>query len=265
MPYDNNLEPSRPKIEEPIEPVINLRRSENSEISPLPPQDEDQEEDLAIAEIAEAEEIDLANQLDREYQLSLILQQADQIKQEGQSFGRPSFFKYFVILIPWAIVVDLVDAADLTGIGIILGRAFSIFSWVSIMLIMWFTDGELKRAHRYTENLEETVADIQKNIAQTTRFALRGSKILRRVPGMKGVARQIPRTLVKIRRAARKNPLTKVLIGGAINMFPFLAIFNLLFVWVYLSYRDEKKSFKHAQEESEIAYNQIFENAEELA
>lgn len=191
-------------------------------------------------------------------------QQAEKIYEEGQSYGHPSYFKYFVILIPWAILVDVIDFIDLTGIYIILARIFSVFSWVSIMLILWFTDGKLKRAHHYSENLEHAIVNLQKDISRTTRFALKSSKVLRKIPGMKGMARQIPRTLVKIRRVARKNPLTKVLIGGAINMIPLIAVLNLLFVWVYLSYRDEKKSYKGVREQAEETYNQLSQEISQM-
>ena len=70
---------------------------------------------------------------------------------------------------------------------------------------------------------------------------------------MKKIARAIPRTMVRLRRLARKNPMAKVAIGGLINLIPFLAIFNLMVVWVYISYRDEKKTYRQAREAGEEA------------
>lgn len=218
-------------------------------------------QEARIEELENIEEEEMVmNEMAEEQELYQLRQQAERIYEQGQSYGHPSFFKYFVVLIPWAVAVDIVDTLDvdvMTWIGFIFARSFSILSWLSILFILWFTDGKLKSSRNYAESLESTISDLQKDIVLTTRYALKTSKYLRKVPGMKGVARQIPRTLVKIRKFARKNPLTKVIIGGALNIIPWLSIFNLLCVWVYLSYRDEKKSYKQAAEMAKEAYEQI--------
>ena len=121
---------------------------------------------------------------------------------------------------------------------------------------MWLTDSRYKKAHELIGNLEEAILDVQQKVARASSFAMKSSKFLRKVPGMKGLARKIPRTMVRVRRLARKNPLTKVLIGGAINLVPFLAMLNLMIVWIWLSYRDEKKAFKQARETSEETVEQ---------
>ncbi len=222
------------------------------------------ETEVAEIEEDEIEEGEYANQLALEQEQAQYQQEAGRIYEEGNAYGHPSFFKYFVILIPWAVIVDIVDGLDLTGIGAIVATIFSVLSTGAILFILWFTDGKLKSAQDYHENLEQEVTNLQKDIAMSTKLALRGSRALRKVPGMKAVARQIPRTLVKIRRIARKNPITKVLIGGALNAIPFIAVLNLLCVWVYFSYRDEKKAFRGAQEAAQEAYEQLSQNISEV-
>jgi len=219
--------------------------------------DEQVRAEAELQEIEENEEEEAMNELASEQEAYLLQKQLEQLLQEGQSFGHPSYFKYFVILIPWAVIVDIVDVLDLTGIGAIIGRAFSIFSWLCIIFILWFTDQKYKRSQNYAEGLEDRIAQINQDLARVTKYSLKGSRYLRRVPGMKGIARKIPRALVKIRRFIRKNPITKVLIGGAINIVPWISVFNLLFVWVYFSYRDEKKGYEHASEISKEALGSI--------
>jgi len=175
---------------------------------------------------------------------------------EGRNYGKPSYLKYSFLFII-AAVIDIVDLADLTGIGIIISKIVTIGGTGIIYFTLWLTDGRMRKAHKLTDDLETAIADAQQKVARASRLAVRTAKVMRRIPGMKGLARKIPRAMVKIRRVARGNPLAKALIGGTINLVPFLAIINLMVVWVYLSYRDEKKAFKYARESSEEAIRQI--------
>ena len=90
------------------------------------------------AEIGEAEEFEYANELAAEQEANQILQQAEGIREQGKRYSHPSYFKYFVILIPWAIVVDIIDTLTLTGVGYIIAVGFSLFSTALIMFILWF-------------------------------------------------------------------------------------------------------------------------------
>ena len=201
----------------------------------------------------EEEETALAFQAEQE--LNLALQQVSQLYEEGQNYKKPSLLKYS-FLFTVAGVIDVVDFLDLTGVGIIIAKIVSIAGTGIIYFTLWLTDSRYKKAHELIGNLEEAILDVQQKVARASSFAMKSSKFLRKVPGMKGLARKIPRTMVRVRRLARKNPLTKVLIGGAINLVPFLAMLNLMIVWIWLSYRDEKKAFKQARETSEETVEQ---------
>lgn len=220
----------------------------------------DQEEDRAQIE-EEQQELDLENELEAEYQAGVA-----KLAEEGMSFGGPSLFKYFVLLMPLAIIVDAVDFLDVsafTGVLfflVVIAKVFSFFCWMVLLFIMWFTDTKIKKAHSYGANLESQVNQLQiltsiesarARISKDTRLALKGAKILRKVPGMKGASRGIVRGMVKIRKIARRNPLTKVFIGGAINLIPLVSILNLLSMWVFWSYLDERKTYRQAREAAE--------------
>ena len=192
----------------------------------------------------------LANELALEQENYAAQQELQNIASEGKSYGHPSYIKYF-ILFSLAVIVDVVDFADLSALLAILARFFSFFAWIGMLLIYWFTDTKQKNAEKYVQDVEARVANVQLAIARGTKSALRTAKFLRTVPGMKRVARQIPRMLVRIRRVARKNPITKIAVGGTLNLFPFLALVPWMFFGVLWAYLDEKKTYKNAEESAE--------------
>jgi len=180
-------------------------------------------------------EIDTADQLAEKQNFNLAQQQLNQAMEEGRQYDHPSYFKY-AFLFGIAIIVDIIDFADLTGIGLIISKIVSIGGTAMIYLTLFLTNGKMKKAGEYGKNLEASVAAFQTQ-------AIRISKALRKIPGLS--------------KFASKNPLTKILIGGAINLIPFVAIINLLTFWVYLSYRDEKNTYKQAKQTSLEAAEQF--------
>lgn len=175
---------------------------------------------------------------------------------EGLNYGKPSKLKYF-FLFTVAGIIDLVDLLDVTGIGIIVSKIVSIGGTGLIYFTLWLTDTKTKKAEKYEDDLYMVGVGLEDKIRRYSQLAMKTSKKLGKIPGLKGVARKIPRTLVKLRRVARKNPITKVLLGGVINLVPFLAIINLMIVWIYLVYRDEKKTLKRAVEAAQEAAEQV--------
>lgn len=197
-----------------------------------------------------------ALQLGAEQRLNATHQKVAQMLKEGRSFHSPSKLKYAFLFVI-AAAIDIVDLADLTGIGIIISKIVSIGGTAIICFIFWLTDGKVKRAQVYSDDALIALMEWQQTVSQYSRLAMQASGVLRKIPGLKRVARSIPRAMVKLRRIARRNPLTKVLIGGAINLVPWLAIVNLMVFWIYLSYRDEKKTFQEARKISQQIAEEI--------
>lgn len=202
------------------------------------------------------DEREIAAALEAEQELNLAEQQLTEVAESGQRYGHPSYLKYS-FLFTIAFIVDVVDTTDITVVAILLSKTVSIVGTGIIYFTLWLTNGKVKRANEYEKNLATAVAFAQERVAQYSRVAMRTSRVVGKVPGMKGLARRIPRAMVRVRRIARKNPLTKVLIGGAINLVPFLAILNLMVVWIFFSYLDEKKALKGVKEASKEATEQF--------
>jgi len=183
-------------------------------------------------------EYDTAVNLNQEQILYEKEERLRRILEEGKNYKKPSKLKYG-FLFTVAGIIDAVDFLDITGVGIIISKIVSIAGTGIIYFTLWLTDSKVKRAQVYSNDALLAVAEFQQAVSQASRMAMRVSKTLSHIPGLKGLARKIPRGLVKLRKIARRNPLTKILIGGIINLMLF---------WIYLSYRDEKRTFKEARE-----------------
>ncbi len=204
----------------------------------------------------EENEEETATILSSEQELNIARENLQKKIAEGELFKKPSKLKY-AFLFTVAGIIDVIDVLDVTGVGIIISKIVSIGGTGIIYFTLWLTDTQLKKAHKYEDDLSMVGMGFEDKIQRYSRLAMKTSKKLAKIPGLKGVARKIPRTLVKLRRVARKNPITKVLLGGVINLVPFLAIINLMVVWIYLVYRDEKKAFKKAREAAQEAMEQV--------
>lgn len=195
-------------------------------------------------------------QLNKEQLLYEKQQRLLKLIEEGKSYNRPSWLKYgFLFLV--AGVVDIVDLADFTGIGIIFSKIVSITGTGIIYFTFWLTDNKLKRAQVYSDDALTAIVELQETVSQMSRLAMRTSRLMRNVPGFKGLARRLPRAMVNLRKVARRSPVTKILIGGVVNLIPWLAIVNLMLFWIYLSYRDEKRTFREAKEVAIQAEEQL--------
>jgi hypothetical protein len=204
-------------------------------------------------EILEEEE-DIANQLAAEQEIYVAEKQLSALAEEGNSFKHPSYIKY-AILGSISVIQDVVDLADLTGIGAVFGFFISVACTILIIAIFYFTHTRFINARNYISKIEELVPGIQANIAHATRLTLRTARQMRYVPGMQGISRKIPRVLVRIRRAARSNPFTKVIVGNLIDLIPFLGLFPWSTISIVLSYLDERKTFNAAREASEEIFS----------
>lgn len=175
--------------------------------------------------------------------------------EDGKQYKRPSLIKYSV-LYTLAITTDAVDLLEFTGVGYFIAKAYKLACNGAIIFILWLTNTKQKNAHQYTESLENIVSEAQANLAHYTRLTLRAAKIGKTagkyipVVGQRitKISSKVPRILVKIRRKAMKNPVTKFFWASAADFVPFLDLVPWTTLGVWLSYRDEKSSYQQAQE-----------------
>lgn len=219
----------------------------------MPEETVDQNRDLNLVE-----EEQYASELVAEQELYSIEQQIQKLTEEGRSFGRPSLFKYGVLLF-LAILADIVIIGSylLFGVGIILSTFLASPFIISIILVSWFTDTKLKSAQAHPEKVEQTVILVQQRVAAATRTGLRTAKALRKIPGMKGVARAIPRKLVQVRRVARRSPIGRILMGSGANTIPIINLIPWQIVSVLMAYSIEKKTLEEVEQATNDAIEQL--------
>lgn len=152
-------------------------------------------------------------------------QEIEKVVEEGKSYRSPSRVKYG-ILFGLAIVVDVVDLSEFTGIGYFFAKALSIICTVVIIAILFLTGGNQKKARGYRKRLEDVIEDAGRNVAYGARMILRVGKIAKYAPWLGG--------------------MVKFILAAAANLLPVLGLFPWMTIGIWLSYMDEKKTLRDA-------------------
>lgn len=202
------------------------------------------------------EEEQLAFELGANQELYAAQAEATELYNQGQKFSRPSLVKYSV-LASLASIIDLVDLIDFTGIGVAVGRTFSFGAWIIMLLILWFTNTNQKRADEYIKNIEKKAEILAARIASAEKNILTVARLSRKMPGAKQLYRKfhlraIRRTRIALKNVSKssKNPIIRSAVSGSLNLVPFLAVIPWMLVGIWLSYRAEKESYKNARDAS---------------
>lgn len=178
-----------------------------------------------------------------EYANQLAAQQETYQEQQGRGglplFSGPSLFKYALILMLFAIPNDLIDAIDITGLGMVLSWFISTALSVATLFLIWFTDSEFKR--------------VKSHLANKGRY-------------QKTLAKTATRVAAELTKFAPKNPTVKILAGAILEMIPIISLLPWSTISVFLAYADERKTFKKAREvaKSEEEAGQFSETVPEM-
>ncbi len=159
----------------------------------------------------------------------LYSQQTAYQEQQGRDsnplFSGPSLFKYALILLFFAVPNDIIDAIDVTGLGMIFSWFISTSLSVVTLFLVWFTDSELKRVKSHMANRGK----YQKVLAKTA-----------------------TKVAAKLTKFAPRNPVVKVLAGTILEVIPVISLLPWSSISVFLAYTDERKTFKEAREIMEL-------------
>ncbi len=207
----------------------------------------------AASEEAEMEEAEYAEAGDVEEEMNSemlgVSRVATDLAEAGEDYIKPSFFKFFV-LGSIAITADIVDLIlYLTGVGAFISFFISMIFLALLALIVWFTDTRFKRAQDYIKFIEteapRLAGQIESTLLKLSRRAVRyGTKLER--AGFTQAGTKLTQVGARVSRFAKKNPLTKILLLGAADIVPVLELLPLNSISIYLTYRDEKKTYDEA-------------------
>lgn len=201
-------------------------------------------------DFAETEE-DYADQLALQQENYQTEQQLIDFHNEGIKYSHPSYAKYGIVSL-LGLITESTDFLDLIGIGVVVSKPSALFFTFIIFLIFWLTNTRQKRADDYVGKAEELVETVTANLAHIERRAFQAAKIARRFGAKRFAAR------IRISsRLVRRNPLFKFVAAGTANLIPFIAVFPWVLLGIYLSYRDEKKSYQNARETATEIADQI--------
>lgn len=183
------------------------------------------------------------------YQLQLLQAKYYELQaliEQGSNYKHPSYLKYGVLL-GFSSLIDIVDLLDLTGVGAIVGRLFSLFVSAILLYIYWLTNTKQIKAKEYVQDLASKVEDVEKYMAKASRLYSKISNNKISGPGIYNkIARSRGKTVI-----ISKSPGTKIVAGSVANLVPFVAVVPWTMLGVIFSYLDEKKIIANARIEAE--------------
>lgn len=167
------------------------------------------------------------------------------VKARASVVRPPSKPKYaFLFLV--ALIGDLVDWLSLTGIGLIVTYLVDIFVGVVLLLAGVRANSKLKAIKKFQDEISQNLAHIERRLvfyAQNYRRALVAS---RKVKVLRRPVRQIALKISKLIKSVGRNPAMKNMAAIVADLFPFLELVPWRTLSIYLTYRDESKTYEES-------------------
>lgn len=204
-------------------------------------------------EQARLEEEALANELIADQEIYAAEQDLATLAAQGQQFGKPSLLKYF-FLGSVAIVQDLVDVLDVSGIGAIVAFGVSLICGAIIIVTCYVTNTRYKKAQQYNDEVFQLFPLIQERINYALRLTARAARYGRKIKSLRPVVRRGLRVINRAKRWVKRNPLTKVIFLNVLDFIPFIGIVPFSTISIMLAYRDERAAFQKARELSQSIF-----------
>lgn len=159
----------------------------------------------------------------------------------------PSKFKYGA-LFALAGFADIVDLAELTGIGIILVWAVKLIVSPILFFAGFGANTRVKAMSQFQEGVGANIAELTQQAQTYARRYTTAIKFSRKTGILKKPVRKMALKITKARTVIMRNPAVKNGIAVIADLVPFLDLLPWRTIGIYLAYRDEKKTFLEAKE-----------------
>ena len=196
---------------------------------------------MAQAEIEEKYYSDLAFLRAQEQELNEVQATAD------RTVRHPSRLKYFLLFV-LAIIADIIDFLQLTGIGIILVWLVNIFVTPILFLAGLGANSRIKAMNRFYAEIQRNIDGLTRKMMFYSRMYTRALRFSRRTGFLKKPLRKVGLGVARLRRSVRRNPVTKMGAALILDLIPLIELLPWQTIGVYLMYQDEKKTFKDTQQ-----------------
>ena len=178
---------------------------------------------------------------------------ARNIQEISQNLNPPSKLKYFFFGFI-AFFADIVDvAAALTGIGIVFSLIVDIVVAPILFFAGWNANSRIKAIRKSADNIHIHIEKLGRRIIQIRNIYARSLRLARKIPVLRKSVRKVALAIRSARLKMARNPLFKNVAAITADLVPYLDLMPWRTVAIYLTYRDEKKSYEEILENVDLA------------
>ena len=189
--------------------------------------------------------------------LSRIRDEQDHIRQAidatEEEVRHPSEMKYHFMM-TLAIILDIIDWLEITGIGLIVTYALKIVFTPTLYLYGRHASNRIKVMSELSKSLEQRISHIRRRMysyANRYRFA---ANIGRKIPGLAKHLNKLEGSAKRIGQTVARNPAFKNTAAIIADYIPLLDLLPWRTLGVYLAFKDEKKTYEETKPTVEEYY-----------
>jgi len=143
---------------------------------------------------------------------------------------------------------DIVDLAELTGIGIILAWAVKLIVSPILFFAGFGANARVKAMSQFQESVGANIAELTQRAQTYARRYTAAIKFSRKTGILKKPVKRMALKVAKARKAVMRNPAVKNGVAVVVDLVPLLDLLPWRTIGIYLAYRDEKKTYLETQE-----------------
>ena len=175
------------------------------------------------------------------------------VQKQIDNLKAPSKLKYFFFGI-LAFMADIVDViAAFTVIGIILSFVVDLIVAPILFMAGFGANSRIKAMNNTIENMERYITRLGREVTRIRTIYAQAYKASRYIPGLRRIIRRSALAFRAVRLKTIRNPLFKNAAAIAADLVPYLDIVPWRTVALYLTYKDEKKTYEEAMENMNLA------------